>query len=85
MHDPVTGRKYPGVSTRHTKDCCRAEASFSEATFCCGGHNAHAALRWADDQTRAATMTAEELCAREEAEEGGVEVIATTLAQVCLD
>lgn len=44
--DPTTGKKTTGAREHHDAACCRAEAGFSTATYCCGGHNSHCGRRW---------------------------------------
>lgn len=53
VYDPTTGDRVPGAPRTHTAACCPTEPGFTHNTYCCGGHNSHTALRWADDGVRA--------------------------------
>ena len=43
--DPATGAQLPTAKDNHDA-CCRSEVGFTEADYCCGGHNSHCAKRW---------------------------------------
>ena len=57
VYDTTTGAPRDGVRRNHTAVCCSQEEGFVQAEYCCGGHNAHARPRWADDGARACLVT----------------------------
>ena len=44
--DPATGTKNRNAKEGHDSFCCKEEAGFTEADYCCGGHNSHCSKRF---------------------------------------